>query len=209
MRTEELIADLASRATPVRPLPPPSVRFAAWSAAALGSAAAGIAAFGLRPHLNELVRQPEFTGLAIVAVGTSALAGASSLVLAIPGAERSPALRATATTLVGGWAAVLLANVIRAGHGFSGVADWPICFLRVLAIALLPAIVLFQMLRRAAPLRRGWAAGLAATAAVSIAAGAIQFICPLADPAHALVGHFAPVLVGAGLAVWSAARLLK
>jgi hypothetical protein len=51
------------------------------------------------------------------------------------------------------------------------------------------------MLRRAAPLRLGWVAALATLAAVALAAAATQFICPIDDPAHQLVGHVLPVVV--------------
>jgi hypothetical protein len=49
------------------------------------------------------------------------------------------------------------------------------------------------MLRGAAPLRHRWSAGLATLAALALAAAGTQFICPIDDPAHYLVGHFAPV----------------
>jgi hypothetical protein len=62
-------------------------------------------------------------------------------------------------------------------------------------------LALFVMLRRAAPLRGAWSAALATLAAVALGAVATQFICPLDDPAHQLVGHVLPV---AFLAVFGA-----
>jgi hypothetical protein len=52
---------------------------------------------------------------------------------------------------------------------------------------------MFAMLRRAAPLRRTWSAALATLAAVALGAAATQFLCPIDDPAHLLVGHLLPV----------------
>ena len=57
----------------------------------------------------------------------------ASLVLAVPGAERSPLLRRSTIALVARWAITLLAAIVHAGHGFTAVADWPACFLRVMA----------------------------------------------------------------------------
>jgi hypothetical protein len=137
------------------------------------------------------------------------VAAAGALVLAIPGAERSPALRGTTVALVALWAILLVVAVIHAGHGLAAVADWPVCFLRVLAIGSVPAVVLIRMLRRAAPLRQAWASGLATIAAIATGALAIQFICPLSDPGHALLGHFGPVVAIGGLAAAAARRLLR
>ena len=209
MRTEDLIADLASRAAPVRPLASPAIRLAAWSAVAVASALAGLAAFGLRSHVQDLLGQPSFLATAVASFGTAMLAGAAALVLAVPGAERSPALRRFAWALLAIWGSLMVAGVIRAGEGFSHDPHWPICVIRVIAIGLVPAWTLFGMLRRGAPLRLRSAGALAAIAAMAAAAGVIQFICPLDDPAHLLRGHFAPVLVMAVLSMPIAPRLLR
>ena len=209
MRTEDLIAELASRAAPVRPLPSPAVRLLGWSGAALAGAGVWLSIFGTRPHVVDLFTRPDFLATAALAAATTLCAGAASLVLAIPGAERSGVLRGAATALAASWALLLTVATIRAGHGLAGVVDWPICFVRVIAMALIPGIVLFAMLRRAAPLRFRWTSALAAVAALSIAAGAIQFICPIDDAGHALLGHFGPVLVGAVLGLLAARRFLK
>src|SRR4030095_14684487 len=147
MRTEDLIADLASRAAPVRPLPSPGIRVLAWSGVAMICAVVGTIVFGTRADLGAQMREPAFVLVGLVAFATSALAALASLVLAIPGAERSPALRSSTVAVVVLWAVILVAAIVRAGHGLAGAADWPICFVRVVAIALVPAGVLFGMLR--------------------------------------------------------------
>src|SRR5262245_64481949 len=100
MRSEDLISQLASRVLPVQPLPPPWVRVAAWSGLALACAAIGIAVFGPRSNLQSAAGDPGFLLLAALAAGTGAFAASASLVLAVPGAERSPALRVSAVTLI-------------------------------------------------------------------------------------------------------------
>ncbi len=209
MNTEELIARLASEAAPFRPLPRPAVRWAGWSAVAIASGAAGVAVFGVRPHLADVVVRPEFVSTAIVALAASALAAGSSLVLAIPGAERTPVARRAVAGLMIVWGAILAAAIVSAGHGFSRASDWPICFIRVIAIGSIPALVLFGMIRRAAPLRLSWTSALATVAATSLAALTIQFVCPIDDAAHALLGHFGPVVVLGAIGAWAARTLLK
>ena len=64
-----------------------------------------------------------------------------------------------------------------------------------MGLSVVPGWALFAMLQRAAPLRRAWSGALATLAAVTLGAVATQFICPLDDPAHQLVGHVFPVAV--------------
>ena len=69
-----------------------------------------------------------------------------------------------------------------------------LCVIEIAGLGVLPAWALFAMLRRAAPLRRAWSAALATLASVALGAAATQFLCPLDDPAHQLVGHVLPVV---------------
>ena len=59
MKTEDLIADLAGRVTPVRPLPPPGRRAMEWLGVAVVFAAAGIWFFGARPDVLVRLTQPD------------------------------------------------------------------------------------------------------------------------------------------------------
>jgi hypothetical protein len=208
MRTEDLIADLASRVTPTRPLRSPAIRLAAWSGLAAACAVVGLVVFGTRPHVVELISQRSFLATAGLSLGTTVFAALAALVLAIPGARREAALQGAALALLGCWASLLAAGFIRSGLGFTSDAHWPICFVRVVAIGAIPAVVLLGMLRRAAPLRLGAAGGLAVIASMALAAGVIQFICPLDAPDHVLRGHFAPVLAMSLLSLWLAPRWL-
>jgi hypothetical protein len=208
MKTDELIAELASRAAPVKPLPSPAVRALAWSVVAIASAALGIVIFGPRSDLGVVRSRPEFMWPLIAAVVTTAIAAGTSLVLAIPGAERTPTLRGFSAIVAALWLLMLVVFVERAGHGFAGASDWPICFIRVIAIGIAPAVVLFSMLRRAAPLRLTWTSALAGMAAMAAGAMAVQIICPVNDAAHGLLGHFGPVLVIALLGGVTAHRML-
>lgn len=209
MRTEQLIAELATRASRVEPLRPPAVRFLAWAAVAIASAALGFAVFGPRRGLAIVITQPWFVASAALVIGTAAIAAMASLVLAVPGAERSPAMRVSAFTLLAVWFALGATAVIRAGHGLSDASDWYVCFPRVIAIGLIPAWLLFLMLRRALPLRRVSAGALGALGAISVGSATIQFVCPLDVASHTFIGHFGPAATLCAIGAWLAPRLLK
>jgi hypothetical protein len=70
-----------------------------------------------------------------------------------------------------------------------------LCIIEIAGFAFIPGWALFNMLRRAAPLKRTWTAVFAALAATALGAAATQILCPLDDPAHYLMGHIAPAVV--------------
>jgi hypothetical protein len=203
MRTDDLIADLAERATPVRPLPPPSMRAFGWLVLAAICAAAGVTAFGARADVLVRLTQPDYLSSAVLALSTSVAAVVICLVLAIPGAERTPLLRATALAIFAVWAGTTVWRVVAEGRGLPVVTDphWPVCFGRVVLVALLPAAALFAMVRRGTPLRPGWTAAMAALAAASAGALAVHVACPLDDPGHVFLGHVVPVIAMAAVAI--------
>ena len=207
MRTEDFIVELAGRAEPVRPLSSHSVRLASWLALAIACASAAILFLGVRLDAATVFSTPAFLQTGIVAAAAAAVAAAAALILAIPGAERTPALRTGALGLIALWAGFLGTAIIRGGHGFALASDWPVCFARVALIAAVPAAGLFLMVRRAAPLRPAWTGGLAAVAAASIGGLAIQFVCPNVDPGHAWLGHFSPILMLGALGAVAGRRL--
>lgn len=207
MKTEELIADLASRATPVRPLPTPVIRLASWLAIATACAVGGVLTFGARQDITVRLLQPDFAWTLVVGATAAALAGLAALVLAIPGAERSPALRIVTVSLLAAWAAGLIAVSMRGGIDVAADHHWPACFARVVAVALVPAGVLLLMIRRAAPLHPSWTGWLLAVAALAAGAIAVQIVCPIDDPAHALIGHLAPVVPIGAMAAAGGRRL--
>lgn len=206
MRTELLIADLASRAGRVTPLRSPSVRWLGWSIVATASVAAALLVFGPRRNLAHVITQSWFLGSALLVAGTAAIAALTSLVLAVPGAARSSAMRASAFTLLAVWAALGIGSVIRTAHGLSDASDWYVCFMRVIGVGLIPAWVLFGMLWRALPLRVGSTGALAALGAMAIGSVTMQFVCPLDVPSHTFLGHLGPALALCGVGAIIGAR---
>ena len=182
-----------------------------WLAVAVVFAAAGIWFFGARPDVLVRLTQPDYVWTAIVALTASTLAAVTTLVLAIPGAERTTLLGRTTVIVFVIWAVTMAWFVLAAGRGLPIITDrhWPACFARVVLISFVPAAVLFGMVRRAAPLRLGWSAGLAAAAAASMGALAVQLVCPIDDAGHAFLGHFFPAMAIIGLGVMVRRALVR
>src|SRR5262249_23087952 len=82
--TPDLIAALASDATPVRRLRPPLARAAAWLIFAVSLIAAITIVHGLRPDLAERLRQPVFTVGIVASFMTGILAAAVAFLLSLP-----------------------------------------------------------------------------------------------------------------------------
>jgi hypothetical protein len=198
VRTEELIVALARDGHPVRRLDRPSLRLVRWTAAIIPVTALAAIVIGLRADVSSAITQPAFLGIAAATIATALIAAASALVLSIPGAERSSLQRALPLSLGGLWAVALVVLLTRGGDPLQRLLVWPVhwlCVIEITMLGIVPALALFTMLRRAAPLRTHWSGALATLASVAIGAAATQFLCPVDDPAHQLVGHLFPVAV--------------
>ncbi len=198
MRTDEFIVQLARAAGPVRPLPRPSLRLARWTATTVPMTAFAAMVIGLRADVSIAIAQPRFIGMAVATFVTALISAASALVLSVPGAERSVLQRVLPLLAGGLWALALIVLLTMDGEAARRLLLWPIhwgCLAEIAGLSMVPGCVLFTMVRRAAPLRRAWSGALATLAAVATGAAATQFICPLDDPAHLLVGHLLPVAV--------------
>ncbi len=211
MDTENLIAALAADARPVRPLAPPATRLGRWLLIAMLFVGAGVLAFGLRADLAAAVIDPRFALTGALAVTTGLAAASAALILGVPGAERGPLGRWLSVALLTLWSAVMVALVGRQGWVMAGSLAWPwvLCIAKVAIIAAPPAWVLFVMVRRAAPLRLSWAAGLAGIAGLSLGAFGVQFVCENWHAGHQLLTHYAPVVVFGALALLGGGRWLE
>jgi len=108
-----------------------------------------------------------------------------------------------AVALLSLWTVTLMLAVLGKGQGLPVFSDphWPVCFMRVLIIAAVPACLLFVMVRRGVALRQGWTSALTAAAAAGMGALVVQLACPLDDPGHGFLGHFVPVMLMIAVAV--------
>lgn len=211
MQTEDLIRDLAAKATPVRRLRSWAVRVLAWLAVAAVSAVVVIWAMGARRDLGDVIWSAPFALETMLLVITALSAAAGALIVSVPGAERSPLVRwlpVTAGVTLAVWVAGELAVVFAAGGpaGRFGPA-WP-CVMKTVSVGIVPGIVLFAMVGRAAPLRAAWAGLLAVLATSAVGVLGTNILCPNDRPLHLLIWHIVPMLVFAIAGAAVGTRLL-
>jgi hypothetical protein len=198
VKTDDLIVELARSAAPVAPLTSPSSRFVRWAAAMALVAGAGVLLWGPRADIADALGRPVYQARLVATLLTALLAAAAAFVLSVPGAERSRVQRMLPFVAGGAWVALLSALLIAGGNSAARVLAFPVnwpCSYKIFGFGLIPGIALVTLLRRAAPLQPVWSTFLAALASTALGAAATQFICPVDDPAHQLVGHVLPVIV--------------
>jgi hypothetical protein len=204
VRTDDLIVQLAARATPVTPLRPPAVRLVWWTIWAVAIAALAVIAVGARKDVASALESPSYALslglLAITMIGAAAAALASS----VPGGGQSWIVRALPVSAAVAWPLLWIA-AMTGGFGAippasaRGPFHWA-CAIEIAVIAAAGGAVLLVMVRRAMPLRPAWTAAVVGLAAIGGASAATQIICPLSNPVHQFVGHVLPaVMVGAAL----------
>ena len=209
MRTDDLIRQLTSDAQPVRRLRPVAVRVAGWVVLAIASFAVVALLMGVRRDLGEAIDQANFAVQALLLIVTALSAAAGALIVSVPGAQRKALVRwlpVIAGVLAVVWVAgeLVFAAAIGAPTGRLTFA-WH-CIYKTTAIAAVPGIALFLMVRRAAPLHAAWAGLLAVLATTAVGVLGANVICPVDRPLHMLLWHVSPLVLfaggGAALGMW-------
>lgn len=212
MRTDDLIVELARRASPVTPLAPPAVRCARWAGAMVALSVAGVLLLGPRADLAHALAQPAYAARLVTTVLTAVLASLAAFALSVPNADRSPLQQILPYLAFASWVLLLTVLLVSGGQPVTRLLAFPVnwpCGYKILGFSLIPAIALFVLLGRAAPLQITQNAALAALAATTLGAVATQLICPVDDPAHQLVGHVLPVVVLAVIGLIAGYRTLE
>jgi hypothetical protein len=195
-RTEQLIVALVADGAAVTPLPPVRARVARWLGASTALTAAGTWLIGVRPDLAAAARDAAFVGDAALTTATAGLAAVGAFALSIPAGERFRTQRAWPLAVAVALVAEIAWRFGSHGGTWQALATEPwhlACALRMFALAALPGVAAFSMIRRAAPLEPRWTAGLASLAALALGAVGTQLACPLGSTAHMLVSHMVPL----------------
>ena len=186
----------------------PSARLASWLVLALGVLALAAAA-GLRQDLGEQLHRPLYLLQIVALLAAGGLAAATGLRAAVPGygGERRWAGLAVALAVFG--TALLLGEpetnpLAPAVFIATGVR----CALCVAMFGLLPWVVLFVAIGRAAPLDGRTVGRYAGAAAFLVGAAAVRLACPIDEPVHLITTHVAPVLLWTSLSAVAGASWL-
>lgn len=199
--TRQLISVLASGLRPVRPIAPPRVRLAWWTALVLALVVPNVVS-GVRRGLLERVSDGVFAAGLVLAALTAAAAAGAALRAAVPGA-RAHGLRLAALASVAAWGALLLVRALgEPGAGFGTVVH---CAVTAVLIGCAPAVLLSVLLRRGHALAPRSAGAFALLAAMGAGALGLGMVCPDGHGLHLAVSHWLPVVALAALgAAWPA-----
>ncbi len=209
MQTEDLIQQLARDARRVQPLRPIGARVAGWLVLAGASLAVVMILMGVRRELGDVADRLDFTLEATLLLLTACSAAIGALLVSIPGAGEVRRVRWIPVAL--GIACVALSAGELAYAAVTGAPTGRLtfawhCVYKTTSVALVPGIVLFAMVRRAAPLNTAWAGLLAVLATTAVGVLGANIICPTDRPLHMLLWHVAPLMIfsaaGAGLGRW-------
>lgn len=190
-RTEQLIVELASAMTPVRPLPTLAARFGWWLALAAATATAAVWIIGARADLLAALARPAVQWSLLLALLTAVTGALASLRLSVPGLDRTPRARWLPIGAAAVWTGTLL---LASATGDTGDAVHIGCVCRVIAISAIPAVLLWRNVRSGFALDQAWAFALAMFGGSAVGALAVQLICPIDHAAHILVSHVVPAI---------------
>jgi hypothetical protein len=211
MDTERLIARLAEVAEPVRPLPPPWIRTAAWLLVAIPYVA--LVVFVVSPRADLISKASEWRYLVeqVAALATGMTAAAAAFATVVPGYDRKllflPVL--PAAVWLGSLGQGCVQTWIRFGtEGLSLRPDW-FCFPAIVLVGAVPAIAMAVMLRRGAPLAPHITTALGGLAAAGLGDFGLRLFHPQDASVMVLVWQVGTVFILTAIAAWAGHYLLN
>lgn len=192
MKTNDLIGRLSRLEPPKQVLPSYGKRLLKWSIAGLFCTCVGVAVFGFRSDLHDVAITPGFLIQAALLLIASVLSAFTAFALSVPGTSGRHSGRLVALSLLL-WAIFLVVSLIVSRNFVSGVGLF--CMRDIFVLGIIPGILLFTMIRAAAPFRSAITGLLTTLSAAGLGALGVQFICKNDNPLHILLWHFIPVLL--------------
>ncbi|MBX9777040.1 MAG: DUF1109 domain-containing protein [Xanthobacteraceae bacterium] len=197
-----MIEELAAAVDAVRPLPPPSIRTAAWLALSLPFLALVVVVMSPRADMFARLMDTRFLVEQAAALLAGVAAAYAAFVSTIPGANRKLLLLPVFPFAV--WLGTLglgcLQSWLRSGpHGLALQPDW-VCFPMIMLVGSLPAVAIVTMLRRGAPLSPCTTIALGGLAAAGLGNFGLRLFHPQDASIMVLVWQVGSVLVLATLA---------
>lgn len=194
---DDIVARLAADLAPVRRLPAPALRAAAW----LGLVAAmalGLAAFCDLPALGRrLMVAPDMWLAVMGSTATAALAAVAAFELSVPGGSARWALLPVPTLVV--WTSASGLGCLRVWAVPSGnpaaVAEAGHCLGHIVTMSVPLMAVMIVMVRRACPLRPDLTALVSGLAVAAASATLLNFDHPFDASASDLLAHLVAILV--------------
>ena len=200
--TPDLIKALAANVTPVRRLRPPLVRATLWLLVATTILILLAISHGMRPDLTQRLHQPAFVIGMAASLVTGILAAIASFLVSLPDRSRGwlllplPALVVWISTIGYG----CLTNWVDFDAGSLRMGEAARCFATLVLTSVPLSLLMFVMLRHAAPLRPMPVALTGSLAVAAMTASALSLFHPFDATIMILMWNFgsAALLVGLG-----------
>jgi hypothetical protein len=215
METGALIRLLTESCEPVRPLPRPWTRTAEWLAIALAYVALVVFVVSPRADLAAKFFEWRFVVEQVAALATATAAAVAAFAMIIPGYSRK--LLALPFLPFSLWFASLgqayvqdnIRDRVRLDPDALTLHPAWYCFLAIVLVGLVPAIVMTMMLRSGAPRRLRLTAALGGLAAAALGGFGLRFFCPQDASSTVLVWQFGTVCMLSVLAGCAGRQVLK
>ncbi len=199
LKDQSLIDQLVAEAEPVRALPSLLKRLALWLLAASTCIAIGVLWFGIRQDLGIALMSTTFIVETLAALALTVAAAAAALLLSIPGETIKPAQRWAIFMSIGIWVTLFAVMFYRGAPMQFNFASDTRCFSNIIILGIVPGLVLFFLIRQAAPTKPTIIGLLSSLATIGIATFGMAMVCPDDSASHRFFGHFFPLLIIGGL----------
>lgn len=211
MDTEKLIDRLADVAAPVRPLPRPWIRTAAWLLVAVPYVVLVVFVVAPRGDLISKLSEWRYVVEQVAALATGITAATAAFATVIPGYDRKFLFLPVLPLAI--WLGSLGQGCIQAWielgpAGLSLRPDW-FCFPAIVLVGAVPAIAMAVMLRRGAPLTPHMTTALGGLAAAGLGDFGLRLFHPQDASLMVLVWQVGTVFILTAMAAWAGHYLLN
>lgn len=210
MKSEELVRRLALNAKPVRRLPHPFSRTAAWVLVSLTYAAGLVFTLGLRQDFPARIAEPRFLMEFSAAALTAMMAAAAAFCSTCPG--RPLWERLAPFPFLALWLACIGEGCRRelsaVGVGALHLNMEFNCIWEIMAASAAPAMLMLFMVRRGAPIAPHLTTGLSALAALSLSGAVMLLVHRQESSIMVLVWQFGAVVLLSSFAALFGRRLI-
>jgi hypothetical protein len=206
MKTDALIHNLALECRPVAPIRHPLKRFLIWIVSSVVLLAVGIIVLSPKHNVWSSVPTPTFIVTAVAMLAISLMCGLCAFMMSIPDQQARKFNLLGVTVLICGFG--LMAYMF----AMSDLADSEpllICVVRIIGLSIPPGILLFYMLKEAAPTNTRMVGLMAAFGALALGGLGVQFVCHNLGVTHLIFWHFIPVCVLALLGIAIGNRIFR
>ena len=209
--TDDLIASLSNKATPVKPVASPMALWTVSIGASIVYTAILVAILGVRPNLQTFLIQPySFIELWLLFLLLASSLW-SSICYAYPD-QYGHSIRTSLPYIILGLLVLIIGSQVDSTFFVTVMKELPhliTCLSCIAAASILPSILLFILTQRGATVAPIKSGAVITLAAVSIGCIALRLHEPSNDMGHILVSHYIPVFLFAGLGAFIGHTILK